>query len=245
MTDNITWFTLVTIGVFTGFLLDWTVVFFGWQNVKLISKPLALSLVILWTLVQIETFTVMPALLLITAQVFGLAGDLFLLFPWRCFKWGLGAFLLGHLAYISILLMSIGDAIRLQKATFDLAMWVFICFGIWVVLVIIFYRVFSPGKILHSILKMPWKAVQVYAWVLTLMFSVSILMTRTQPVGIHYSWLILVGSSLFIISDSTLAYDRFIRKLKRGRLWVRVTYHLAQFSLAWGFVKLISVHKNL
>ena len=49
------------------------------------------------------------------------------------------------------------------------------------------------------------------------------------------------GALLFFISDSLLAYDRFTRKTPAIRLWVMVTYHLAQFGLAAGFIAALGI----
>jgi alkenylglycerophosphocholine hydrolase len=43
--------------------------------------------------------------------------------------------------------------------------------------------------------------------------------------------LAIVGASLFYVSDALIAWTRFIKDLKWGRLSIIVTYHLAQFAL--------------
>ena len=45
-----------------------------------------------------------------------------------------------------------------------------------------------------------------------------------------------VGGTLFFISDTTLAYDRFVRRLKHGQSYVHLTYHLAQASIISGAI---------
>ncbi|MGE5138635.1 MAG: lysoplasmalogenase family protein, partial [Rudaea sp.] len=44
--------------------------------------------------------------------------------------------------------------------------------------------------------------------------------------------LIALGASLFFISDSVLAWDRFVQRQAWGDLAVMVTYHLAQIAFA-------------
>ena len=63
-------------------------------------KVLALVILILWTALLFRFNLGRLGLILILALLFGLLGDLLLLFPDRCFKWGLGAFLLGHFTYL-------------------------------------------------------------------------------------------------------------------------------------------------
>jgi uncharacterized membrane protein YhhN len=43
-----------------------------------------------------------------------------------------------------------------------------------------------------------------------------------------------VGAALFFTSDSLLAYDRFVRKLKHGQSYVHLTYHVGQACLIIG-----------
>jgi uncharacterized membrane protein YhhN len=44
--------------------------------------------------------------------------------------------------------------------------------------------------------------------------------------------LVIVGASLFTISDGMLATNRFVTSFPLARLWVMVTYHLGQMALA-------------
>ena len=44
-------------------------------------------------------------------------------------------------------------------------------------------------------------------------------------------WLAAVGGGLFFLSDSLLAWDRFVAPLPKGRFWTMITYHLAQMGL--------------
>jgi uncharacterized membrane protein YhhN len=46
-----------------------------------------------------------------------------------------------------------------------------------------------------------------------------------------------VGGALFLASDATLAWDRFVRRLLRGQVIVMVTYHLAQALLLIGLIR--------
>ena len=46
-----------------------------------------------------------------------------------------------------------------------------------------------------------------------------------------------IGVLLFLASDITLAWGRFVQPLLRGPLIVAVTYHLAQFLIVIGMVR--------
>ena len=44
------------------------------------------------------------------------------------------------------------------------------------------------------------------------------------------------GAVLFVVSDTVLALDRFVRPIRHGTLAVHVTYHLAQGLLVLSLV---------
>ena len=48
--------------------------------------------------------------------------------------------------------------------------------------------------------------------------------------------LVIAGAALFYCSDALIAWTRFIRDFRHGRLAVMVTYHLAQILLVLSLV---------
>jgi hypothetical protein len=42
------------------------------------------------------------------------------------------------------------------------------------------------------------------------------------------------GAGFFFLSDTTLSYDRFVKKIPHGRFWVHVTYHLGILGIVSG-----------
>jgi uncharacterized membrane protein YhhN len=46
-----------------------------------------------------------------------------------------------------------------------------------------------------------------------------------------------VGALLFLASDTTLAWNRFVQPLRRGPVLVAVTYHLAQLLIVIGLLR--------
>jgi len=72
--------------------------------------------------------------------------------------------------------------------------------------------------------------VWVYALVIVTMFySASLTLLRPQ-------WdssaviLVISGAFLFVLSDTLLAYDRFVARI--DGVWVMITYHVAQIAIA-------------
>lgn len=233
MTDGLMVLTGI---VFAIFLLDWLAVGFLLRRAERFLKPLAMIMVIIWTLTAAAWAVDILLVLLILAQAFGLAGDVLLQFGDRWFLNGLGAFLLGHLFYITLL----GWMITLNFRTFGFppqVIWsLLLSLIVWSALLVVFYRIFRPTAPKPTFPRQMWVAIQVYGWTLSALVMLSILFILSTPTFSKLLLFLPLGSYLFFISDLLLGYDRFKRKLPTGRVWVMITYHLAQFSLAWGFL---------
>jgi len=155
-------------------------------------------------------------LLIITALVCSWFGDTFLMFQVQnslFFILGLASFLLAHIAYIFAFNKFKG---YVSKSTLYLFIAIFstyslvLAFALW------------PGL---GDMKMP---VIAYALVITLM----------GITGFAKNWkvnnLILIGVVLFILSDSLIAYTKFVAPVKLSRLLIMSTYIAAQFLIIKG-----------
>jgi alkenylglycerophosphocholine hydrolase len=233
MTPEVLVFALGVLGVF---VLDWLAVGYSWIGIERVTKPLAMILVILWTMAAAGWSMQAMVVLLMLAQLFGLTGDILLMLPSRWFLAGLSAFLVGHLLYISLLVWNINLVAQVGGFP-DLSLWwVLLILLIWGVVLLSFYRFVAPKSPRLTMPLMLWVPIQVYGWILSGVLILSILAVCNVPTFSASLLFLLVGAFLFYISDSLLAYDRFKRKMPKVRVWVMMTYHLAQFSLAWGFL---------
>jgi uncharacterized membrane protein YhhN len=229
----------LTIGVLAGFLLDWLAIALSWLKLKPFTKLLAMLLVIFWTFTAFGFEMNLAVGLLISAQCFGLLGDLFLLFPNRWFLGGLVAFLLGHFLYIGLIVMLLVEGFAIGLLTTITGLMPLILITLWIIFMAFFYRVFTPHIRSGNANSIFWIAVLFYAFILSGLMLLSVLFIILLP-GYAAPWLFLpLGGILFLVSDFLLAYDRFVKRINLGQLWVRITYHLAQFSLAIGFILLI------
>jgi uncharacterized membrane protein YhhN len=179
------------------------------------------------SLVKITKPLLMPMLMLMAYQLnikekylyialfFSLLGDVFLMFGGELyFMLGLGAFLLAHVFYILLFkdqfkfnLMSIFPFVGATLSYF-----MFIKSGI------------DPNLLIP---------VSVYCLVITLM---GIFAAGRKTINSSYN-LVLMGSILFIISDSLIAYNKFYATLPASSFWVMSTYGLAQFLIVLGWSK--------
>lgn len=203
-------------------LLDW---FAAWKENRVllyIAKPATLLFVIVWTL-QVSGWQ--GAMLWFgLGLVLSLAGDIALLFPPRYFMLGLGFFLLAHLAFIFGFNVQLPPSSRM---TFIVAVIVGIS-GARILRVIRagIARLPAPNKMMRASLA--------YGIALALML-LSALLTFFNPVwSTKAAAVSAVGAGFFFLSDTTLSYDRFVKKIPHGRFWVHVTYHLGILGIVSG-----------
>lgn len=147
----------------------------------------------------------------VIALVLCLVGDVALLPRIDRFVVGLGAFLLGHLAFIVAFVVHGVDEIRLTGLAFVAAGLLIATVGMVIV---------RGATDRDRSLRTP---VLAYLVVISAMAAVGW--------GTGSPW-ILVGSTAFVVSDSVLGWRQFVRPVRHGSLIVMVTYHLAIGSLA-------------
>ena len=203
-------------------LLDW---FAAWKENRVllyIAKPATLLFVIVWTL-QVSGWQ--GAMLWFgLGLVLSLAGDIALLFPPRYFMLGLGFFLLAHLAFI------FGFNAQLPPSS-------------WMTFIVPVIVGISGARILRviraGIARLPapnkmMRASLAYGIALALIL-LSALLTFFNPVwSTKAAAVSAIGAGFFFLSDTTLSYDRFVKKIPHGRFWVHVTYHLGILGIVSG-----------
>jgi uncharacterized membrane protein YhhN len=147
----------------------------------------------------------------VAALVFSLAGDVLLMLPQDLFVPGLAAFLVAHVCYVAGFLSSGPTAAALVVAV------------VVVVLVVaplartIFTAIGRAG--LPRELRI---AVAAYITVISAMLATALASGNVVAA---------VGATLFVASDSLIAWDRFVRRLAWAPVAIMVTYHLGQAGL--------------
>jgi len=147
----------------------------------------------------------------VSALVFSLAGDVLLMLPQDRFVPGLAAFLAAHVCYL-VGFWSAGPTA-----------------GGFAIAVIVVVLVVAPlarailGAIARAGLPAELRiAVALYMTVISAMLATAL---ATGNV------LAAVGATLFVASDSMIAWDRFVRRLAWAPVAIMVTYHLGQAGL--------------
>ena len=230
----------MTFAVLGIFILDWVAVAFEWRKIKPATKVIAMVMVALWTLSNVCWSPNAQMILLLLAQLFGLAGDIFLLFKHRWFIAGLGAFLVGHLFYVALIFSDLASSNYLElsiPSPMFPATLALIFLGL---ILMIVYNLFKREHFLkHRKGRLLWNSLQVYLWILSGLTVLIFFRFLIQPNPTIQNALLPIGGGLFLLSDILLAYDRFVHPISNRQLWGHVTYHLAQFSLAAGFLSIL------
>jgi uncharacterized membrane protein YhhN len=194
-------------------VVDWYAVAREDRRTERWAKPATLVGLVVVALVLGATGSAAGVWLLI-ALAFGLVGDTLLLGDGdRRFQLGLGAFLLGHLAYV----------VSFSQVGVDPAEW---AWAAWLVLLacLLLTRQVAPATYLRG----GWLLAGPVALYTVVIGAMVILAFDTgQP-------LLALGATVFAASDSILAVHRFVRPLPAADLVVMVTYHVAQALLVAG-----------
>jgi uncharacterized membrane protein YhhN len=140
-------------------------------------------------------------------------GDVFLMLPFDGFVFGLGSFLLAHLAYLV--------ALR-QRGGWWRVRWPLLAYA--VVASLVFARLW-PG--LPDELTLP---VIVYVIALAGMAAQATSVWREHRRAA--TCIAAVGGAFFVASDASLAMDRFAAPIPMASVWVLATYWIAQWCIA-------------
>lgn len=196
-------------------VVDWIAVTVGNKGLEYVAKPGTMVLLIA-TVVVMEPTDATARWFFVAALVLSMIGDIFLMLPDRekYFVFGLGAFLLGHLAYVpGLVLLSFG-------ATGFLAGLAFVILA----MATVGRRVVTAVKGAQPDLLVP---VMVYMGVISLMVACAF--ATAKPIAI-------VGALLFYLSDSLIAWNGFVKPFRNASLAIMVTYHLGQIGLVLALV---------
>lgn len=200
---------------------DWIASWRQWKQVRWLTKPGALILLIAW-FTQIGGWRG-DLLWFGLGLVFSLLGDIFLQAPPRLFLLGMVAFLLAHVSYIT--------GFAQKPIVFDWKLLLPV-----IVIAFLFYwltRKVAGGLRSRGENKMVYP-VMAYALFLSLMFFFALTTLFRTGWLAPAPALVSLGAGLFFVSDSVLAYDRFVCPVSFGSLIVMVTYHTGQILIAAG-----------
>jgi uncharacterized membrane protein YhhN len=188
-----------------------------WRRVRIVAKTIAsLAFVTVGVLAAWSTWDAYERWIVV-GLVLGAAGDVALLGKSsRAFLLGLGAFLLGHIAYI------VAFAELAPPST-----WPDI-------------RAIVPLVVGGTALRLLWPRlgemrVPVIAYVLAIvtMMAAAIAAARVTAVPELNRTLLVTGAALFFVSDLAVARDKFVGASFINRAWGLPAYYAGQLLIAW------------
>jgi uncharacterized membrane protein YhhN len=201
-------------------------------GMRMVTKPLitiSLILFLNYIIKRRSRFTSK----VITGLFLSLIGDVALMFTSTdefFFMLGLGAFLIAHLFYIAAFYLDSTNTIEVHRRY---TLPIFMVFGFYCIAY--FY-------LLHPHLESLSIPVLFYAITIAIM-GITAALRYGKTNFKSFSW-VLTGAILFIISDSVLAYNKFVEPLEIADVLVMATYMLAQFLIAMGTAERKYVKKN-
>ncbi len=184
-------------------VVDWFSVGRGWKTGEYLAKPATLAFLVLYAAGYPEA-----SWALLAALVFSLLGDIYLMLPTDMFIAGLGAFLLGHIAYVVAI-----DA--------DMATRLF-----WLALIVV-----GSSPISYMILKSA--PAHMRAPVAVYMLAIASMVASAFAAR---DGMLIAGSLLFFASDAMIGWNRFVQPFRLAPVAIIVTYHLGQLGLVWGLL---------
>lgn len=172
--------------------------------------------------------------ILLTALFFSWIGDVILLFADISeiyFILGLLFFLTAHITYCVLFNKQIIGGIKINKVFFFIGTLIVTCYLIGMVTLLM------PNL---GELKIP---VIVYAAVIStmLLFAFNGYLIWNTPAAFY----IFLGATIFVVSDSILAFNKFHATIERSSFFIMLTYLVAQYLIVVGIVKLNTKKVNL
>jgi uncharacterized membrane protein YhhN len=190
------------------------------RKIVVISKPLLVPCIIGFYITSTTSLNV----LIVIALLFGLGGDVFLLWKKTSPKavlLGLLSFMIGHVFYII--------AFGLSTGCFSTWQW-------WFAILVLPYVLYA--FCLYRLLSASLESMKVPAVVyMIVLLTMSFFALALMAVLSGFTGLVFVGSILFVVSDSVLAVEQF---KKHDEIFhhsiVMATYIVAQLLIATGFI---------
>jgi len=196
-------------------LVDWYAVWRGDRRTETWAKPATLVALIVTALVLGATDTSAGGWLVV-ALAFGLAGDVFLLEKSDTrFRLGLAAFLVGHLAFV-LCFIQLG---------LDPQGWNYVS------LLVLGACLLATRQVAASTYLRGGLALAAPVGLYTVVIGAMVIYAFTTGVP-----LIAIGATVFAVSDTVLARDRFVPPWQGAPLLVMTTYHVGQALIVIGFL---------
>lgn len=190
---------------------------------RYLFKPMLMPLLMGFAVLQCQELKLQIPIPLIYALFFSFLGDVFLLYVDRreiFFLLGLGAFLIGHIFYILLNMKNTPKQALSPRKIIQLLPMLLLAF-------FLLYKLrLNVGSMLIPIM--------LYTFVLIALYYTGLL---TKSSTTTTTWrIIFIGILLFILSDSMIAWSKFISPFAFSSFFIMLLYIISQYLLTIGFV---------
>lgn len=196
-------------------LIHLSTCFFKKEKLRKITKVFIIPFLMIGLLIT-KTYN----LFLFIGLLLGWIGDVFLLFASKkqFFVIGATSFGLGHIAYICAIIRVFINKFSIH----DIPLWVIITLTFLAIVFIVLTFV-KTKKHLGKL-----------SFMLAFYFYILIIAILTAYITNYY--LLSIGFAIFVISDSILSINKFVRPIKRDHFYIMSTYILAQTLIVISFM---------
>lgn len=178
------------------------------------TKPLLMLTLLVFYYLQVKQKMTSNDKLMLIALVFSMLGDTFLMFGNQLFIFGLGAFLITQICYSLIF----NKPSKLN----------------WIARVLIFvYVILFINLLKNSVPEELFLPILLYSLVIGLMG----MKAWERDVNRNSFQKVAIGATLFILSDSFIAYNKFIQEIPLNTIWIMGTYVIAQYLIVIGILE--------
>lgn len=197
----------------------------GHHRLEMVVKPLMMIILSSWFFFNSRRYGDRFTLMVQAGLFFSLVGDVALMFQHLdefFFLIGLSAFLLAHICYTIAFIRNISEV----------GGWDGLLMGGIVALVVMLYGTWFGWELSERLDRN--MLIPVLGYVVAIGLMATLAGFRWMRTFARSFWTVLVGAALFMVSDSLLATNRFIRPLEWSPAVITLTYAAAQFLIAGG-----------
>jgi uncharacterized membrane protein YhhN len=175
-------------------------------TIKILFKLVPMLLILFYAYLQKPFASSRNRWLILTGLFFCMQGDW--LITW--FIFGLSSFLVGHLFYVGGFLTK----------------WRYSRVRLMMILPIAVYAIYMGSTIIHHLSKGETSLI------VPVIFYITVISTMVWSAIMTANKWAIIGSVLFMISDSILSWNKFISHISYSDVLIMTTYYIAQFFIA-------------
>jgi uncharacterized membrane protein YhhN len=206
------------VGLICIILLDQSIFWPGF-----IAKALIIPVLMILFFVNTDSLTGRLHIFMITGLLFSWAGDVVLELSKNndnLFIAGLACFLLAHIMYLTAFFLTPGKNSILNKR-------------VYLLIPVLIYGVILLSYLYSDLdgMRLP-----VIMYTIVILSMLAGALNRIEKVKKLSFWLVLAGAILFVISDSVIAFNKFIGQFDSSGIVIMSTYVIAQYLIVTGYI---------